>query len=105
MSCKSSFRPMREHKLVAVPDRMINSFSLQAYADAGTLSQNYANILLLLLRLRQACDHPQLVKRYNSDSVGKVSEEAVKKLPKEDLVSLLSRLESSPICCVCHVSA
>ncbi|KAG7657042.1 P-loop containing nucleoside triphosphate hydrolase [Arabidopsis suecica] len=74
----------------------------KAYAAAGTLNQNYANILLMLLRLRQACDHPQLVKRYNSDSVGKVSEEAVKKLPKEDLVSLLSRLESSPICCVCH---
>ncbi|CAL9218397.1 unnamed protein product [Arabidopsis halleri] len=74
----------------------------KAYAAAGTLNQNYANILLMLLRLRQACDHPQLVKRYNSDSVGKVSEEAVKKLPKEALVSLLSRLESSPICCVCH---
>ncbi|KAG2315951.1 hypothetical protein Bca52824_019073 [Brassica carinata] len=36
----------------------------KAYADAGTLNQNYANILLMLLRLRQACDHPQLVKGF-----------------------------------------
>ncbi|EOA39090.1 hypothetical protein CARUB_v10011822mg [Capsella rubella] len=74
----------------------------KAYAAAGTLNQNYANILLMLLRLRQACDHPELVKGYNSDSVGKVSEEAVKKLPREAQHSLLSRLEASPICCVCH---
>ncbi|XP_010479492.1 PREDICTED: helicase-like transcription factor CHR28 [Camelina sativa] len=74
----------------------------KAYAAAGTLNQNYANILLMLLRLRQACDHPQLVKGYNSDSVGKVSEAAVKRLPKEARVRLLSRVESSPICCVCH---
>ncbi|ESQ30441.1 hypothetical protein EUTSA_v10011211mg [Eutrema salsugineum] len=73
----------------------------KAYADAGTLNQNYANILLMLLRLRQACDHPQLIKGYNSDSVGKESEEACKKLPRETRVSLLSRLESSPICCEC----
>jgi len=97
---------MREHKLVAVPDRMINSFSLQAYADAGTLSQNYANILLLLLRLRQACDHPQLVKGYNSDPVGKVSEAAVRRLPREARSRLINRLESSSaICCECNVSA
>ncbi|CAN8321317.1 unnamed protein product [Cochlearia groenlandica] len=74
----------------------------KAYAAAGTLNQNYANILLMLLRLRQACDHPQLVKGYNSDSVGKESEEAVKKLPRDSRVSLLNRLQSSPICCVCN---
>ncbi|XP_010528780.1 PREDICTED: helicase-like transcription factor CHR28 [Tarenaya hassleriana] len=74
----------------------------KAYAAAGTVNQNYANILLMLLRLRQACDHPQLVKGYNSDSVGKVSEEAVKRLPKEARINLLNRLESSSaICYVC----
>ncbi|CAH2036333.1 unnamed protein product [Thlaspi arvense] len=75
--------------------------SLQAYAAAGTLNQNYANILLMLLRLRQACDHPQLVKGHNSDSVGKESEKAAKRLHREVKVSLLNRLQSSPICCVC----
>lgn len=33
----------------------------QEYAEAGTVKQNYVNILLMLLRLRQACDHPLLV--------------------------------------------
>uniref|UniRef100_A0A1J3GKA5 Putative SWI/SNF-related matrix-associated actin-dependent regulator of chromatin subfamily A member 3-like 2 n=1 Tax=Noccaea caerulescens TaxID=107243 RepID=A0A1J3GKA5_NOCCA len=31
------------------------------YTEAGTVKQNYVNILLMLLRLRQACDHPLLV--------------------------------------------
>ncbi|KFK39327.1 hypothetical protein AALP_AA3G230200, partial [Arabis alpina] len=74
----------------------------KAYADAGTLNQNYANILLMLLRLRQACDHPQLVKGYNSDPVGKESEAAVKRLPRAARFNLLKRLESSSaICCDC----
>ncbi|KAF8118270.1 hypothetical protein N665_0005s0038 [Sinapis alba] len=34
----------------------------KAYADAGTVHTNYAYIRVMLLRLRQACDHPQLVK-------------------------------------------
>ncbi|XP_020888584.1 helicase-like transcription factor CHR27 [Arabidopsis lyrata subsp. lyrata] len=71
----------------------------KAYADAGTLSQNYANILLMLLRLRQACDHPQLVKVYNSDPVGKESEAAVRRLPREARSRLINRLESSSAIC------
>ncbi|CAN8255778.1 unnamed protein product [Cochlearia groenlandica] len=71
----------------------------KAYAVAGTLRQNYANILQMLLRLRQACDHPQLVKDYNSDPVGKVSVEAVKRLPREAQINLLNRLESTSVTC------
>ncbi|KAL0347599.1 UNVERIFIED_CONTAM: Helicase-like transcription factor CHR28 [Sesamum calycinum] len=77
--------------------------TLQAYAAAGTVNQNYANILLLLLRLRQACDHPLLVKGFGSDPVGKVSSEMAKMLPKELLVNLLKQLETSlAICLVCR---
>ncbi|XP_042501657.1 helicase-like transcription factor CHR28 isoform X2 [Macadamia integrifolia] len=72
------------------------------YAAAGTVNQNYANILLMLLRLRQACDHPLLVKEYHSDPVGKASLEMARKLPRDMLVNLLSRLEASlAICGVC----
>ncbi|KAJ4974657.1 hypothetical protein NE237_007831 [Protea cynaroides] len=72
------------------------------YAAAGTVNQNYANILLMLLRLRQACDHPLLVKEYHSDLVGKASLEMARKLPKDMLVNLLSHLETSlAICGVC----
>ncbi|CAA7034478.1 unnamed protein product [Microthlaspi erraticum] len=34
----------------------------KAFSAAGTVQDNYVYILVLLLRLRQACDHPQLVK-------------------------------------------
>ncbi|KAK2635809.1 hypothetical protein Ddye_030601 [Dipteronia dyeriana] len=85
--------------------KMLESDSFKkfkAYADAGTVSQNYANILLMLLRLRQACDHPQLVKEYTSDTVGKFSVEMARSLPREMLIDLLSRLETSTaICCAC----
>ncbi|KAJ4917660.1 SNF2 domain-containing protein / helicase domain-containing protein / zinc finger protein-related [Raphanus sativus] len=74
----------------------------KAYYDAGTLNQNYASILLMLLRLRQACDHPQLTKGFKSNSVGKESEGAAKRLSREVRVSLLNRLESSPICRACN---
>ncbi|GLT87148.1 hypothetical protein SLE2022_052470 [Rubroshorea leprosula] len=74
----------------------------KAYAAAGTVNQNYANILLMLLRLRQACDHPLLVKGYNSDSVAKDSVQMVKSLPKQTLINLLNYLETSPICRACN---
>ncbi|KAF5749845.1 hypothetical protein HS088_TW03G00171 [Tripterygium wilfordii] len=75
----------------------------KAYAAAGTLNQNYANILLMLLRLRQACDHPLLVKGYNSDSDRKVSTEMAKQLPRDMLIDLLNRLETSlALCRVCN---
>lgn len=75
----------------------------KAYAAAGTVNQNYANILLMLLRLRQACDHPLLVKGLSSDPVGKVSSEMANMLPRELLVNLLKHLEeaSLAICLVC----
>ncbi|GAB4851966.1 hypothetical protein Ancab_016157 [Ancistrocladus abbreviatus] len=73
------------------------------YAAAGTLNQNYANILLMLLRLRQACDHPLLVKGFCADSVRRTSIQTAKKLPRRILDELLRRLETSsaicPVCC------
>jgi SNF2 family DNA or RNA helicase len=33
------------------------------YANAGTINNNYANILVLLLRLRQACNHSKMVEK------------------------------------------
>ncbi|KAL7095059.1 hypothetical protein ACP275_10G001500 [Erythranthe tilingii] len=75
----------------------------KAYAAAGTVNQNYANILLMLLRLRQACDHPLLVKGLSSDPVGKVSSQMAQMLPRELLVNLLKQLETSlAICLVCR---
>lgn len=84
---------------------MSSFHALQAYAAAGTVNQNYANILLMLLRLRQACDHPYLVKEYDSDCVGKDSVDMARRLPQDMLINLLKLLEgSSGICRKCEVS-
>ncbi|KAK1387224.1 helicase-like transcription factor CHR28 [Heracleum sosnowskyi] len=74
----------------------------KAYAAAGTLGQNYANILLMLLRLRQACDHPLLVKGFTSDSIERYSSEMAASLPRDMLINLLKHLQtSSAICGLC----
>lgn len=73
------------------------------YQEAGTVKQNYVNILLMLLRLRQACDHPLLVKGFDSSSSQRSSMEMAKKLPKDKKITLLSCLEVSlAICTVCN---
>ncbi|KAI8089782.1 SNF2 family N-terminal domain-containing protein [Halteromyces radiatus] len=41
-----------------VDNRVQQSFN--NYVEAGTVMQNYSNVLVLLLRLRQACLHPKL---------------------------------------------
>lgn len=76
----------------------------QEYAAAGTVKQNYVNILLMLLRLRQACDHPFLVKGFDSHSLLSSSLEMAKKLPQDEKEHLLNRLEASlAICGICSV--
>ncbi|CAI8601331.1 unnamed protein product [Vicia faba] len=51
----------------------------------------------------EACDHPLLVKEYNSDPVGKDSVEMAKRLPKEMLINLFNSLETTAaICFVCN---
>ncbi|XP_038712554.1 helicase-like transcription factor CHR28 isoform X2 [Tripterygium wilfordii] len=73
------------------------------YADAGTVKQNYVNILLMLLRLRQACDHPFLVRGVDSSSMWTSSIEIAKKLPRDKQIYLLSCLEASlAICHICN---
>ncbi|MBA0747970.1 hypothetical protein Gogos_004829 [Gossypium gossypioides] len=72
------------------------------YAAAGTVKQNYVNILLMLLRLRQACDHPLLVRGFDSNSSWKLSIETAKKLPQEKLTFLSSCLSSLELCGICN---
>ncbi|XP_051130364.1 helicase-like transcription factor CHR28 isoform X2 [Andrographis paniculata] len=73
----------------------------KAYAAAGTVNQNYANILLMLLRLRQACDHPLLVKGFSSGPVRSNSDEVVGMLPKDMLDNLWNQLKNS-VCKRCN---
>ncbi|KAK1422654.1 hypothetical protein QVD17_17940 [Tagetes erecta] len=73
------------------------------YAAAGTVKQNYVNILLMLLRLRQACDHPLLVRGCSSSTDWRLSVGKAKQLPQEKLNRLLNCLEASlAICSLCN---
>ncbi|AQK46391.1 Putative SNF2-domain/RING finger domain/helicase domain protein [Zea mays] len=75
----------------------------KAYDAAGTIRENYANILVLLLRLRQACDHPLLLNGHESDLVDSSSIERAKQLPKETVTNLIEKLERGPaICSICN---
>lgn len=75
----------------------------KVYAAAGTVKKNYVNILLMLLRLRQACDHPLLVKSCLSISTWRSSVEAARKLPTEKQIDLINRLEGSlALCGICN---
>ncbi|KAL2939000.1 Helicase-like transcription factor CHR28 [Bienertia sinuspersici] len=74
----------------------------KAYAAAGTVNQNYANILLMILRLRQACDHPLLVKGFSSDTARRTNLDNARKLPRHLLTGLLNHLEAATaICLIC----
>ncbi|KAJ5349283.1 SNF2-related protein [Penicillium brevicompactum] len=44
--------------------------------DAGTLGRNYSHVLVLLLRLRQACCHPLLMKEFRSDAAASAATSA-----------------------------
>lgn len=77
------------------------------FAAAGTIKQNYANILVLLLRLRQACDHPFLLKEDNQENLTDPgSIEMAKQLPRDTLINLLQKLDARhPICLICEEPA
>lgn len=55
------------------------------YLNAGTVGRNYSNVLVLLLRLRQACCHPHLIKDF-ATALGATG------LPTEDLVKMAKEL-------------
>ena len=37
--------------------------TLETYRRAGDMAKNYTSVLILLLRLRQACNHPALISK------------------------------------------
>ncbi|CAI9109535.1 OLC1v1009370C1 [Oldenlandia corymbosa var. corymbosa] len=65
------------------------------YVAKGAVGSNYARIMLMLLRLRQACDHTVLVKNAHKKVVRKESLETAKSLPGKKLESLLDKFGNS----------
>ncbi len=80
------------------------------YLRAGTVGRNYSNVLVLLLRLRQACCHPHLIKDFGmSSGVTDLSIADMIKLAKELAPDVVARIkeqgESALECPVCMDSS
>lgn len=64
------------------------------YLKAGTVGRNYSNILVLLLRLRQACCHPHLIKDFGqATGVTDVTAEDMKDLARELAPEVVARIK------------
>lgn len=73
------------------------------YLREGTVSKNYSNILVLLLRLRQACCHPHLNLDVDDAASSSISDEDKKKFVKELDAAIVERIKEidsfeCPIC-------
>lgn len=87
---------------------MVISIQVQALKTAGNMAANYVNMLWMLLRLRQACNHPQLVRGaaacdWAAAPPATAAEiEAVAKLTDGERQALLATVEaSSSLCALC----
>ncbi|KAF2719821.1 hypothetical protein K431DRAFT_227830 [Polychaeton citri CBS 116435] len=78
------------------------------YLRKGEVGTNYSAILVLLLRLRQACCHPHLIKDFGVQGVAGVTEdqllEKAKQLPEEVVLRIKEAGDSfeCAICCDAH---
>ena len=76
------------------------------YLRAGTVGKNYSNILVLLLRLRQACCHPHL--NLDFDTVATTSPaETMMAMAKEILPAVVARVKEIEAfeCPICYDAA
>lgn len=81
-----------------------SQITFNRYLRQGTVGRNYGNVLVLLLRLRQACCHPHLINDLSVDAATQdLSEDAMMALASqlsEDVVARLKEQEGfeCPIC-------
>lgn len=74
------------------------------YLEEGRIGRNYSYILVRLLRLRQACCHPHLIKDFAEDGPGDIPVEDMRKLAGMLDQSVITRLKDTegnfecPIC-------
>ncbi|KZF22107.1 hypothetical protein L228DRAFT_239121 [Xylona heveae TC161] len=74
------------------------------YLKAGTVGRNYSNILVLLLRLRQACCHPHLIKDFGVAANAELSTNDMLALAKELAPDVVARIKEIAAfeCPVCY---
>ncbi|GAM28082.1 hypothetical protein SAMD00019534_112580 [Acytostelium subglobosum LB1] len=68
-----------------------------SFFQSGTLLRNYAHILELLLRLRQVCDHPFLVRNILKDKLFSLIEQDVSEELNKLLESIKANEEMTPL--------
>jgi hypothetical protein len=76
---------------------------LNKYIRQGTVGKNYTYILVLLLRLRQACDHPHLIKDHGIPDGTQLTAEEMCQLALEfddDVVAMINSQQQfhCPVC-------
>lgn len=82
-----------------------SKITFNKYLRAGTVGKNYSNILVLLLRLRQACCHPHLNLDVEYAGSSEVTEEDMISMAKTLVPDVVKRIQSAanegfncPIC-------
>lgn len=64
-----------------------------SYLRAGTVGRNYSNVLVLLLRLRQACCHPHLIKDFSVPAdMADISAADLEQMAKELAPEVVARI-------------
>lgn len=74
------------------------------YMKAGTVGKNYSNVLVLLLRLRQACCHPHLIQDFET-APGAMDSDAMLELAKTlspDVIARIIAAEGAFDCPICY---
>ncbi|KAJ8608220.1 hypothetical protein MRB53_039751 [Persea americana] len=80
------------------------AITFNKYLKAGTVGRSYSAILVLLLRLRQACCHPHLIKDFSIGAAADLSETQLLDLARELSDSVVNRIKETggnfecPVC-------
>jgi len=78
------------------------------YLKEGTVGKNYSAILVLLLRLRQACCHPHLIKDFGIAAAADISHDDMVKLAEQldpQVVARIKEKDGNFECAVCYDAA
>ncbi|TKA33210.1 hypothetical protein B0A50_00763 [Salinomyces thailandicus] len=74
------------------------------YYNEGTVGKQYTEILVLLLRLRQACCHPHLIKDYGVAGIANMNEDETIKMAEQLAPQVVARIrekEGNFDCSIC----
>lgn len=78
---------------------------MNKFLEEGKALKNYSYILVRLLRLRQACDHPHLIKDYAEEAYAEMSPEEMETLARSlapDVVQRIKDAKGSFECPICY---